>query len=456
MRRLLTAALALSVVAALAARADFLPYDAVRPLLEALPEAVPTELRVPDEARRMAWPGWIAEHDRQIRTRLAKGDADTIVNWALFGTSFTTRPRVSLQPGEPPEQLAALVAGRLNDLVAALRAAGQNERRVFARTFFEAQGFSLATEDGRTRLAAHLAAEVSRVAAESRAYAAELSRARTAADATADFAARSKVFRDRGLSLDTSLQPSFALDRALRDLKARGLLAPGSVRRAAIIGPGLDFSDKSAGVDVFAQQTLQPFMLIDSLRRLDLAPPRATDLGLATFDISPRVNSHLARARATAARGASYVLHFPLDPALPWRPDFLDYWRTAGSTIGRNAGDARGVSGESTLQVRTVTVRGDVVLRVTPVDLNVVTQRHAGAPFDLIVATNVLVYYDTLDQSLALKNIEHMLNPGGLLLSNNALLELPGARMRSAGYTTTVYSDRPDDGDHIVWYRRDQ
>jgi predicted O-methyltransferase YrrM len=68
----------------------------------------------------------------------------------------------------------------------------------------------------------------------------------------------------------------------------------------------------------------------------------------------------------------------------------------------------------------------------------------------------VFVYYDTLDQALALANIEHMLRPGGILLSNNALLELPTSRMRSVGYLTVPYSDRPDDGDHIVWYRRVQ
>ena len=34
------------------------------------------------------------------------------------------------------------------------------------------------------------------------------------------------------------------------------------------------------------------------------------------------------------------------------------------------------------------------------------------------------------------------------------LLELPEARLRSEGYLTVQYSDRADDGDHIVWYRR--
>ena len=81
-------------------------------------------------------------------------------------------------------------------------------------------------------------------------------------------------------------------------------------------------------------------------------------------------------------------------------------------------------------------------------------QRLADRRFDLIVATNVFVYYDVLDQALAFTNVEAMLKPGGFLLSNNALLELPESRMRSVGYLTVQYSDRQDDGDHIVWYRR--
>ncbi len=74
--------------------------------------------------------------------------------------------------------------------------------------------------------------------------------------------------------------------------------------------------------------------------------------------------------------------------------------------------------------------------------------------FDLIIATNIFVYYDTFEQSLAMNNVEQMLKVGGILLSNNALLELPFSRVHSAGYTTAVYSDREGDGDHIVWYRR--
>ena len=58
-------------------------------------------------------------------------------------------------------------------------------------------------------------------------------------------------------------------------MKARGLLKPGAVRRVAIVGPGLDFADKDVGFDIYPQQTLQPFAVLDSLKRLGLAPCQA-------------------------------------------------------------------------------------------------------------------------------------------------------------------------------------
>lgn len=94
---------------------------------------------------------------------------------------------------------------------------------------------------------------------------------------------------------------------------------------------------------------------------------------------------------------------------------------------------------------------------ISPVDTNIVLQRLELPPaekFDLIIGTNIFLYYDNLDQSLAMMNIERMLKPGGILLSNNALLELPFFRVHSIGYSATIYSDRPSDGDTIVWYQR--
>ena len=39
--------------------------------------------------------------------------------------------------------------------------------------------------------------------------------------------------------------------------------------------------------------------------------------------------------------------------------------------------------------------------------------------FDLVVATKVLVYYNRLEQALAMANIARLLNPGGIFLANN-------------------------------------
>jgi len=86
------------------------------------------------------------------------------------------------------------------------------------------------------------------------------------------------------------------------------------------------------------------------------------------------------------------------------------------------------------------------------VDFNVVTEKWTGPAFDLVIATNVLVYYDKLDQSLAMAGIEAMLRPGGLFVTNNAIVELPSSRLRSVGVLTVRHS--ADKLDHIFWYRR--
>jgi 2-polyprenyl-3-methyl-5-hydroxy-6-metoxy-1,4-benzoquinol methylase len=89
--------------------------------------------------------------------------------------------------------------------------------------------------------------------------------------------------------------------------------------------------------------------------------------------------------------------------------------------------------------------------------VNVVLQRlqpvEAGGLFDLIIATNVLVYYDVFEQSLALANVAKMLRPGGLFLSNDLVFELPATPMNLLDFTDVVYTD-VGNGDRFVWYQR--
>ena len=90
-------------------------------------------------------------------------------------------------------------------------------------------------------------------------------------------------------------------------------------------------------------------------------------------------------------------------------------------------------------------------------DLNIVLQRlelAAADRFDIVIATNMFVYYDALEQDLALGNVAAMLKPGGFLLSNDKLSERAGSVMRSAGSTMVWYTDQPKAGDSVNWYRK--
>ena len=75
---------------------------------------------------------------------------------------------------------------------------------------------------------------------------------------------------------------------------------------------------------------------------------------------------------------------------------------------------------------------------------------------DLVVATNILLYYDVFEQSLAVANIAAMLRPGGFLLSNDRIFELPGGPVAAAGQTAAAYMNVPGSGprgDQIYWYQ---
>ncbi len=444
-------------------RTVYLPYDEARPLLTQLDEALPAALKnQQSDAMPQVWAAWVARHDAEVRARLAQGDVDTLINFLLFGASFTKQPRLTasalvqlkkeLADGVTGTDVTAVFEARMTDLVAGLAAPGTNERLLFLRHLVQQQK-QQATTAGRTKLKAYLRENLRRIISENEGYARTLEAARLQGGASEEFIERSKLYRRRGLSLDTSLMPNFAIEESLKALKGRGLLAAGSVRRVAVIGPGLDFADKAGGYDFYPEQTIQPFALIDSLRRVGLAKGDA--LQLMAFDISPRVLAHLARARQRARRGRGYTVQLPLDAQVSWQPGAWRYWQQFGDQTGHEVKPLAPPAGTGALKLRAVTIRPEVVARISHADLNIVLQRLRQAePFDLIVATNILVYYDEFEQSLALSNIAAMLRPGGFLLSNNALLELPGSPMKSVDYLSVAYSDRATDGDHIVWYQR--
>jgi len=434
-------------------------YADAAPVFDALrADLLPTEFRdrTPTE-REAAWPSWVAHRDAEIRARIAAGEDDSAVNFLLYGTSFTKTPRpTEREVGDlvtQPARAVVWLRARIVDFVAGLAAPGTNERLAFARDVLGRHGIDPSTPSGKADAGRYL---------EERALAMSAAGAvRTGAlldrDGT-ELPDRLTLFRDRGLSSDTSIFIDYGIDAALEAVRRQGLVAPASVRRVAIIGPGLDFSDKLDGYDFYPLQTIQPFAVIDSLMRLGVA---SRDLRVTAFDISPRVLQHFETARARARGGRAYALVLPRNLEQAWSRGLMGYWRQMGGRIGGTAPPPAAPPNAGRADVRSVLVRPAVVASTESRDLNVVLGRSASLSpperFDLIVATNIFLYYDVFEQSLAGINVSRMLRPGGLLLTNNRIFELPSTPLTGVGFTDVTYITIPgigSTGDRIIWYQR--
>ncbi|MBF8301327.1 MAG: hypothetical protein HW394_1697, partial [Acidobacteria bacterium] len=249
--------------------ATSVPYSDAKPILDVLrAELLPQELRDKSPVQQEAlWPEWVSRRDAMIRARVDRGDEDSIVHLLLFGTTFTKAPRASERDlaalvARPAEGLGALRA-RIDDFTAAVVAPGGNARLQFARRLIERQGIDPATGAATPQLRRYLDERTQAVGGSVRSS--------TVLNPAADLADKLTVFRDRGLSADTSIFIDLGIERALDAMKAAGVLRTGAVRRVAIIGPGLDFTDKLDGYDFYTEQTIQPFAVVDSLLRLDIA-----------------------------------------------------------------------------------------------------------------------------------------------------------------------------------------
>lgn len=452
------------VQSAAAAEPAFTSYADAKPVIDQLlaQGLLPIELRSPTEAK---WNAWSRQEDKAVRARLEQGDLDSMINLLLYGTSFTKQPRIKVESLTEASR-AGILRARVDDFVAGLRSPGDNERLVFLKAVLRKQGVD-PNDPGASGV--FIYSQLQRVLQEMQTLAKRDEEAKRltqpdgAPDPNAIFNWRPGLLRDRGVSLDTSIFPDFSIDQALRDLKERGVLREGQIARVAVIGPGLDFSDKNEAFsyDYYPQQTLQPFALYDSLLRLGLAKSNAVSVSI--LDISSRVLDHIQQARERARSGASkpsagYVIQLLRDTVNPWPDDLAAYWRSLGGQVASEVPpialpkSLRPPPGLQGLETRAVRIRPEVVLACEPIDLDIVLQRiNLAEPerFDLMVATNVFIYYDAFERALALENAGAMLKRGGLLLTNDALPEVPGGSMRKAGLI-----DVPSNHEAVGWYRK--
>jgi SAM-dependent methyltransferase len=355
--------------------------------------------------------------------RVREGDLDHLVFYALQSTHFTPLPTIepalsakalvdSLDAQEreaflktsqaPLSRIPASVRSRLAALLRALDASDRDPRLVYFR------GLVNATFPMRGEREAALMREYLRAMwfVYEKEFIAQ--RSARASEAVAE------LYRARGLSTDTAVEAGYLVYLGLGVVKS--LEPDRRVRRVLIVGPGLDLAPRTALLEVGPPQSYQPWAIIDALLALGLS--RAGDLDLVAADINPRVVEHLRRSHTEPPR-LSLLSEIRESEAVKFSEEFRDYFARLGSAIGRVDADARSMNGTGHLH-KTVRVDPAAARALRAETLDVVTERLDEAPFDIIIATNILPYFDNVELMLAMSNIARMLAPGGVFLHNEA------------------------------------
>jgi predicted TPR repeat methyltransferase len=90
--------------------------------------------------------------------------------------------------------------------------------------------------------------------------------------------------------------------------------------------------------------------------------------------------------------------------------------------------------------------------------MNIVYQRMDEADpdkkFDLIIGTNIFIYYGAFEQSMARANLAAMLKPGGFALSNDMLADKVPSHLDLAHTTTINVRSEPQIIEHMYCYKR--
>src|SRR5579862_249730 len=396
------------------------------------------------------WDRWIREQDREVRARIDRGMEDSISNLILYGTSYTHLPRfenaknVVTADGTLSEEARA----RVHALAEAAETTTTNERIRIVQSFLKRKGIAAEHAEG------FLSQNLQRFAEEQAAYDKELDEAEKSPDRDQKNLTRGTLYQSRGLSADTSLLVNYALEDTLRTLVDKGVIAEGKIHRVAIIGPGLDFTNKHNGYDFYPLQTIQPFAVMESVLRLKLGDPDG--IAVVAMDLNPAVNAHIAKLNRDAVAGRFYTLQLPRDTGADWPTGAVNYWAHFGEMIGAEAKPLPVPRLLQSVALRAVSVTPRFALRVTSRDLNVVAQREQLRPeqaFDLVIATNILVYYDRFQQALAMANIAAMMKPGGVFLSNDALSSHHLARLKLLDRHAVSLSTNGPFGDNVLAYQ---
>ena len=80
---------------ALAQTPQFVPFASAQPVLSAMRDSLPPELKTSGPVTAEAWNKWVRDRDKEIRGRIEGGEAETLTNLLRLGVTYTKEPRLS-------------------------------------------------------------------------------------------------------------------------------------------------------------------------------------------------------------------------------------------------------------------------------------------------------------------------------------------------------------------------
>lgn len=344
---------------------------------------------------------YIEELERRTGERLLEGENDHLIAYLLQSARFTTEPRIEpalsameyLRADSPEARVPAAVERRMDSF---LKARPGSDVRL---AYFQ----KLVAGRGKPYLVAAYARTMRFL------YEKESGQAKNLPPAD--------LYRERGYATDTQVEANFAVWTALSVLKS---LQPGlRTDRILIVGPGLDLAPRTGLLDLFPPQSYQPFAVADAALSLDLASLER--LRVHCLDVNPLVIEYFRDLAKGRGRGLNLISGLRRDLL---SSDFQNYFLQLGRQIGKEERLELPPALASHLG-KSLAIRPDVAPAATAARMNILTERYDPSPgYDLVVATNILVYFNEQECGLALANICSMLRPGGYLVHNEIRPEI--------------------------------
>lgn len=322
------------------------------------------------------------------------GEYDHLIHYLLQSRAFTARPRIepALSAREWVEGGKAIpeaVRLRMQDFLAALGQPATDVRMAY----FQTMNADLPLLDREYRRAMDFL------------YKKEFG------------AGGAALYQERGHSTDSQFEANYAVYIGLAALKSKKPEL--ALENVLVVGPGLDFAPRTDLMDAYGPQSYQPYAIADALIELGLADPAR--LRIHCIDINSRVVRYFERP----ARRLQLISGLADTPEHPLVAGFKSYFRKFGGNIGQEYPLA-GLPPQYRAHLnKSISVRPEIAARITADRLNIITERCDPSPqYDLVVATNIFVYFDPTELLLALTNLRGMLKEGGYLVHNDPRSDL--------------------------------